>query len=241
MKCKKSELSEMSEMSELSELSEKSEKSEIYEKYEMGEIEEQQFRQHLESCESCRQKKHHDNLLLEAARSLKEPASAPGLWERIESDLMAEQSTIEPPDAGRFKWRFHPLIAAGIVLVAVAIGIFLGIHMERHDSGLLSKSALNKVQQTELRYIAAISRLEAQAGDRMKSMDIELMLLYKDRLAVIDHQIKECQNALKQNTANSHIRRYMLAALQDKKDTLIELLRPQESLNTGSNYYNERR
>jgi len=204
-------------------------KCNLYEKYEIGEIEEQQFHRHLEACAGCRQKQHQDNLLLTAARSLKEPTNAPGLWERIERDLQAQQVATKPPAAGRFKWRFHPLIAAGIVLVAVAIGIFLGIHMGRHDSGLLSKSALNKVQQTEQQYIAAITRLEAQAGNRMKKMDIELMLLYKDRLAIIDHQIKECKDALKQNPANSHIRRYMLAALQDKKDTLTELLGPDKN------------
>jgi hypothetical protein len=57
----------------------------------------------------------------------------------------------------------------------------------------------------------------------MANMNIELMLLYRDRLETIDDQIDRCREALLENPANTHIRRYMLAALQDKKDTLTEL------------------
>jgi hypothetical protein len=68
--------------------------------------------------------------------------------------------------------------------------------------------------------------LEEKAQSHMQNMDIQLMLLYKDRLAIIDNQIHECKEAMEQNPANTHIRNYMLAALQDKKETLSELLRP---------------
>jgi hypothetical protein len=49
------------------------------------------------------------------------------------------------------------------------------------------------------------------------------MLLYRDRLETIDAQIARCQEALAENPSNAHIRRYLLAALQDKKETLREL------------------
>jgi len=45
-----------------------------------------------------------------------------------------------------------------------------------------------------------------------------------DKLAVIDGQIEKCQEALERNPGNAHIRRYFLAALQDKKQTLAEAL-----------------
>ncbi len=50
------------------------------------------------------------------------------------------------------------------------------------------------------------------------------MSLYRDKLAVIDGQIEKCQEALERNPGNAHIRRYFLAALQDKKQTLAEAL-----------------
>jgi hypothetical protein len=58
----------------------------------------------------------------------------------------------------------------------------------------------------------------------MADMNLELMLLYRDRLETIDDQIEQCREALSENPGNAHIRRYMLAALQDKKQTLKELL-----------------
>lgn len=198
----------------------------MYESYELGEIEEQTFAQHLEACESCRKRQRLDMRLLAAARSLKEPVDAPGLWERIEADLTGKQTPLKPPTPGRFNRRFQYLAAAAVVLTAMAIGVFFGVFLERSAPGLLSDSALGDVQRTEQHYMAAISRLEEKARPRMEKMDIELMLLYKDRLAVIDIQIRDCKDALSQNPANSHIRRYLLSALQDKKETLNEILRP---------------
>ena len=64
-------------------------------------------------------------------------------------------------------------------------------------------------------------------------MNVELMLLYRDRLETIDDQIEQCREALSENPANAHIRRYMLAALQDKKETLKELL--ETNINNGIN------
>jgi hypothetical protein len=51
-----------------------------------------------------------------------------------------------------------------------------------------------------------------------------MMLLYRDKLETIDAQIERCKEALALNPASAHIRRYLLAALQDKKGTLAELL-----------------
>lgn len=199
----------------------------MYETYEMGGVEERVFRQHLETCTSCREQQEQDNRILAAARSLKDaPVDAPGLWERIELELLDEQVPEFKTTPGIFSRRFHVLIAATVLLAAVALGVYFGVFLSQRSPGLLSGSALNKVQQTEQQYMEAIAQLEKKVQPQMQEMDIELMLLYKDRLAVIDSQIRECKEALLQNPANSHIRRYMLAALQDKKETLSEMLRP---------------
>jgi hypothetical protein len=55
-------------------------------------------------------------------------------------------------------------------------------------------------------------------------MDIQMMSLYRDKLAVIDAQIGKCRDALDSNPGNAHIRRYLLAALQDKHQTLADML-----------------
>jgi hypothetical protein len=50
-----------------------------------------------------------------------------------------------------------------------------------------------------------------------------MMALYRERLETIDAQIERCRRALELNPASAHIRRYMLAALQDKTLTLIQI------------------
>ena len=62
------------------------------------------------------------------------------------------------------------------------------------------------------------------AKPKFSQLDFELMLLYQDRLETIDSQIERCKDALENNPANAHIRRYLLAALQDKKEMLREIL-----------------
>jgi len=59
-----------------------------------------------------------------------------------------------------------------------------------------------------------------------------MMLLYREKLETIDAQIERCQEALAANPANAHIRRYLLAALQDKKAALADLLsyKPEKSI-----------
>lgn len=194
-----------------------------FEKYETGEIESREFREHLKTCSYCQEQERLDTRLMNLSRSLKEPVQSSGLWERIEHTLTAEEQQRRKPivlGSGRsFAW----YAAAAVILIAVAVGIYSWLIQEKHEPGLLTEAALKKVELREQEYIKAIEELEKQAIPRMADMNIELMLLYRDRLETIDDQIEQCREALSENPANTHIRRYMLAALQDKKQTLMEL------------------
>ncbi len=101
---------------------------------------------------------------------------------------------------------------------------------EGQESGLLAGSALERVEKLEREYVQAIRELEKEATPHMAQLDMELMLLYRDRLETIDAQIERCQEALETNPANAHIRRYLLTALQDKKETLVEIVRQQSDV-----------
>jgi hypothetical protein len=195
-----------------------------FEKYEIGEIDSREFREHLKTCSYCREQEQLDARLMNLSRSLQEPVQSAGLWERIEHTLTAEDHQRRKPIILGIPVRSFVLYAAAAVLIiAVALGIYSRLFQEKHEPGLLNESALKKVELREREYIKAIRELERQALPRMADMDIELMLLYRDRLETIDDQIKRCRAALSENPANTHIRRYMLAALQDKKETLVEL------------------
>jgi hypothetical protein len=170
-----------------------------------------------------------DRRLAEETRMLRRPIQAPGLWNRIEEALKAEAETSKtrpsalPAPAKNFHliWLLIPAAAGAAFILALAV---LPPRPSDPASGLLDRRALARVDSQEKEYIRAIDDLEKRARPKISAMDRSLMSLYKDRLALIDAQIDKCREALEQNPSSAHIRRYLLAALQDKKQTLAEAL-----------------
>ena len=85
-----------------------------------------------------------------------------------------------------------------------------------------------QIERAEKDYLAAIESLERQVRPKLAASMTEETALYEDRLAVIDAQIDRCRLVLASNPGNAHIRRYLLAALQDKRQTLADALGPTE-------------
>jgi hypothetical protein len=197
----------------------------FFEKYEMGEKRKSVFKKHVKKCLECQEILAWDNKIMAEAKSLKRPIEAPHLWERIEKSLKSEQKPELKPQGRRFI--FQPVLALRYsvpFLLIVFLSLFFLWNPLKRDSGLLAQRALQKIEGKEMSYIEAIRELEKLALPRMSGLDLELMLLYRERLETIDEQIIMCTEAIKENPANAHIRRYMLAALQDKKQALTELI-----------------
>jgi len=208
---------------------------EIFEKYELGEIDCAEFERHARECSICKEKIRLDEQLMSMAKFLaRKPVHAPHLWSRIEESLRKEREILHhvPPAARKthrriLHFKLLPLVpAAAVFLLAAGLGIYFGLKALSglSASGLLADKALAKVEKTERHYMQAIAELEKRALPKMASLDLEMMFLYRDKLETIEAQIERCQEALAANPANAHIRRYLLAALQDKKKTLAELL-----------------
>lgn len=213
---------------------------EEFKNYHLGLISWEEFQNHTHSCTPCREQQEEDDRLMVLAGTLKEDVDAPGLastacltpglWEKIEDSLQQEGVSSAPrlltvgTALRSFLVGAAPRLAAATVILAAVVAVFYWVSIEKHQSGLLEMTALKRVEQSENQYIKAISDLEKQALPKLKGMNMELALLYKDRLSTIDDQIQRCRDALKENPANSHIRRYMLAALLDKKETLTQIL-----------------
>jgi hypothetical protein len=120
----------------------------------------------------------------------------------------------------------RPLPAAalgfGIVLLGAA-GYFLAAS-RTPTSGLLGDRVLARVERAEAEYADAIEALAARSKTRFESLDVEIGLLYREKLAAIDAQIERCRTTLLRNPANAHIHTYLMAALKDKRTTLLEVL-----------------
>lgn len=205
-----------------------------FKKYELGMFGEGEFQQHLKTCASCRERANQDSRLMSLARALKKPVESPHLWSRIEESLRKEQLKRIDSRVNKFRWSpLRLLSASAAILLIISVGFYFWLKPETRKSGLLTESALAKVEKKERDYVEAIEELEERVLPKMADMNVELMRLYKDRLETIDDQIEQCREALSKNPANAHIRRYMLAALQDKKETLKELL--ETNINNGIN------
>jgi CII-binding regulator of phage lambda lysogenization HflD len=102
--------------------------------------------------------------------------------------------------------------------------MFNSYQKETSSERILSQNALEKVKDAEEKYLDAITGLEDLAYYQLENTTEPLAQLYRNKLSLIDRQIQNCQEALETNPANSHIRRYLMAALQDKQKTLEDIL-----------------
>lgn len=197
-----------------------------FKKYELGKIEEREFKDHLKSCATCQAEMKQDAWLMSLAKSLKQPVKAPFLWGRIENTLKEEEKAREGTLVKGYRWRLFPALGAAVLfLMIISAGLYFLLSQRTGEPRLLAEKALVKVEKKEGQYLQAIVELEERVLPKMASLNLELMLLYRDRLETIDDQINRCKEALAENPANAHIRRYLLAALQDKRETLSEILR----------------
>lgn len=198
---------------------------EFYQKRELGEMNEAEFSLHLPACAECQKLLEQDARILTLAQSLQKPAASPLLWAKIENALRAEQQRNRR--YGPINWLEQKrtlLRLAAVLLLGIGLGSYFLFKPKPSAPRLLAGTALQQVEKREQEYVEAIAALERTALPQMAKLDTDLMLLYRDRLETIDAQITRCQEALAENPSNAHIRRYLLAALQDKKETLRELL-----------------
>ena len=191
-----------------------------YEKHELGQISSEEFELHLKDCNFCQQEITSDQRLLDTAATLNENKTVPSLWPEIEKKLVKTQSRFQLTQIPG-----HFIKIAATILIGISMILFFGRKTEINQNSILSASALQKVEQQEDAYVRSIEHLERVAAVKMESFDLNLSLLYRDKLETIDSQIARCQDALQDNPANTHIRRYLLAALDDKKQTIKEILR----------------
>ena len=162
---------------------------------------------------------------MQRVRRLPQPEAAPLLWAKIENTLRAEQQReARPRERVSNTRRFLAYaLAASLLLGLGGSALWLRAQRTSEASGVLAVSALQRVVEKEKEYEAAIAALERLTAPQLAQTPTELALLYRDRLAIIDAQIAHCRSALAQNPGNAHLRRYMLMALRDKKNTLQEL------------------
>jgi len=193
----------------------------LLDRYNQGKMEDAEFRRHAAYCPICQEALKLDEEIMSMAGSLRQHIEAPGLWSRIEEAIRMEHKRFS------LRWRLLRFVPAACVLtIVLGLGIYIGLKIQNPSSGLLARKALARVELKEQEYLKAIQELEKQVLPKMADLDLKLVFIYRDRLETIDAQIEQCREALASNPANAHIRRYLMMALQDKKETLYEVMNP---------------
>lgn len=196
-----------------------------YEKLWLGELTDAEFSEHRAQCQHCEQAATQDLMLEKAAQDLDVPPMSDDLWQRI----VADRPQAKPePTIHWLKSIIDPRCYTGWKLAAALATVLVLSSWQPWRPALtpvlLTEQALARVEQEEQDYLLAIAELEIIANPVIAEADTELLLRYRMRLELIDSQITRCRRALDQDGANAHIRRYILAAYQDKQATLTELL-----------------
>lgn len=193
-----------------------------YIKHELGQMEDTDYEKHVESCALCKNHLAEDKKLLALSTELNQPVNMQKNWPKIEEAIKKEKKqNIVRSFIKRNNLLFR---VAAVLLIGLTIGLYFYLQQDKiPDKGIIPMSMLEKLEERELEYMESIDELEAAAGEKMADMDLDLMLLYRDKLETIDAQIADCKEALSGNPANAHIRKYLFAALKEKKETLMDV------------------
>ncbi|HEX7708309.1 MAG TPA: hypothetical protein VF701_17735 [Thermoanaerobaculia bacterium] len=182
---------------------------------------------HARGCTACAERLAEWQEISDTARSMKHEWRNEMLWPRIERSLRVERPRRSP-----WLWQIAAAIA---ITVALGATMAYSLRSQNQDAAfdrrLLRVSSLDRVDAAEKEYVAAISQLEELAGSRLEDPEQPLMVSYREKLMLLDDAIAECEQLIRNNRQNAHIRRQLLAMYTEKQRTLENVLREETDVN----------
>jgi hypothetical protein len=131
--------------------------------------------------------------------------------------------------AVRPKSWIRSVAAAAILTIGIGASTWYAVRDvsrdARFDEDILRVSALDDVEKAEEAHIAAIERLETVAEQRLETAKSPIMTSYKEKLLLLDDAIAECEEQIRQNRGNAHLRKELLAIYTEKQRTLSAIIR----------------
>jgi hypothetical protein len=189
---------------------------------------------HAQSCEACRGELERWDSLSDAARTLSRRWESPELWSRIAGSLESKsRRPLTRLSFGLGSWWPAAAMAGLFVLASAGLFVFRGsggrdivpVSALSTRQRLLTDDALSDVERAEGEYLASIERLSRLAAPRIADATSPLMASYREKLVVLDSAIAGLKAELEQNRYNTHLRRELLIAYQEKQRTLEEVMR----------------
>ena len=168
----------------------------------------------------------NDKLISETAKKLPRHDPPDQLWDMIETKLEAIK-------AYRPFWQRIIDFVAGLSLpkwqltlryAAVTTGIAL-IFLMFWLKFIHESDPIKAIERAEVKYIQAIEELEKKVEKQQPDLNMNLWILYQERLSLLDESIEACKHTIQYNAENVNARKYLLLAYQEKVETLKKLLK----------------
>lgn len=186
-----------------------------------GHLSEENFLKHLDSCQSCQRAYEIDKQIMADSAQLNNDIKVPNQW----SDINHAISSTSSREKRKFLSFSKVLLsAAATLLIVFSLFLLNKNQTTQEESGILTHKTLEKVKNAEEAYVSAINQLEDLAGEKLSQIPEPLAQLYSNKLQLINAQIANCRNALEKNPANAHVRKYLLAVLREKENTLTQII-----------------
>jgi hypothetical protein len=181
----------------------------------------EQAARHARGCDVCMEKLTAWNEISDTAQAMHVEWRSDMLWPRIERALAAEKRN-------RFRAVTWRVAAAVILTIGLGAGTWFAVqrsHEAAFDREILRVSALDEVERAERAHIAAIDHLEKVVEPKLEQAQTPLLVIYKEKLMLLDDAIAECQSNIDRNRQNANLRKQLLAVYSEKQKTLEEVLR----------------
>ncbi len=176
----------------------------------------QELESQLSDCKYCYRVKDD---IFEKKLELSLYKAPDSVWENISKELPPTKEIKVQDTHVSIIWK------AAAVFLILSMAAFMLTKITGNDNpNILSGLEFQRMEFLETQYLNEIDKIEKAALPEMFEYETDIYLLYRDKLEVIDRQLALYREGLKESPGNAHIRRYYLAALQDKKNTLKEIL-----------------
>ncbi|MCJ7582676.1 MAG: zf-HC2 domain-containing protein [Candidatus Aminicenantes bacterium] len=196
---------------------------------ELNAAESQLLEQHLDGCPEC-QKLCEDFKKIKAdARGLVEFSPSGQTWFKIASGIKEKQNEVLRPT--RLKQRrfvlspssFGWVVSAGLLLVII-VGAVTIVPKLTPPAANSQQYVVSKLEEAEHYYQKAIDALWEAVSAQEENFDPQLFAVFQKNLTIIDESITACKDAVISRPNNLDSRNYLLAAYQEKRALLENMM-----------------
>lgn len=183
-----------------------------------------ELRAHATQCASCRAELEASEQVAHWAAARRQAWESPALWPSIESALRA----------GPARPRIHFLptprawaAIAALLVLTVPMVWYARLHHSRPivSDDFLTAQTLQQVESARAAYVQSIEQLNKLAKPALNNDNLRAMAAYRDKLQLLDKAIAETRAAAAGNRLNAQVQAQLAALLQDKQNTLQEVLK----------------